>query len=335
MNPTLASISLLLTLIPIASTTPTYVPITRTCATADPSTNLTSTHRWLQLEEPHENDLYNSSIIQSRLALPIHARAPILTIPTYFHIIATDSTSSPDQPNYVGEDQLYMQLDYLNTQYAPFGIVFDLLSITRTTNTAWASNQNDLAMKRALRRGTYSALNVYFQSSLQETSSGLTLLGFCTLPSAGITTATPPDSYVDDGCNILSSTIPGGSYSGYNLGGTTVHEVGHFLGLLHTFMDETCSPTSFGDYVADTPQQRVATMGCPSAAQDSCPESGAPAGWTGAAGQGANPYGPQGYSGLDPKENFMDYSNDVCYRGFTAGQGARAINLFELYREGK
>ena len=30
-------------------------------------------------------------------------------------------------------------------------------------------------------------------------------------------------------------------------------------GLLHTFEGETCSEDDFGDYVADTPQQRIST----------------------------------------------------------------------------
>ena len=133
----------------------------------------------------------------------------------------------------------------------------------------------------------------------------------------------------------MSSTLPGGTYANYNLGGTTVHESGHWLGLLHTFQDESCSAADFGDFVADTPQQRTATSGCPATAADTCPISGAPAGWTGGAGEGGNPYGPAGYSDVDAKENFMDYSSDVCYRRFTVGQGARMINIWGLYREGK
>jgi hypothetical protein len=30
-------------------------------------------------------------------------------------------------------------------------------------------------------------------------------------------------------------TFPNGPYNGYNLGNTVVHEVGHWMGLLHTF----------------------------------------------------------------------------------------------------
>jgi hypothetical protein len=34
-----------------------------------------------------------------------------------------------------------------------------------------------------------------------------------------------------DGCTVQWNTIVGGSYAPYNLGATTVHEVGHWMGL--------------------------------------------------------------------------------------------------------
>ena len=42
----------------------------------------------------------------------------------------------------------------------------------------------------------------------------------------------------------------------------------------------------------------------------------------------------QRYSGIDPMHNYMDYSSDICYTGFSAGQAARMINLWVLYRDG-
>lgn len=55
------------------------------------------------------------------------------------------------------------QLDVLNAQYAPHGVVFNLVGTTRTVNSGWADDRNELAMKRSLRRGDYSTMNVYFQ----------------------------------------------------------------------------------------------------------------------------------------------------------------------------
>ena len=38
-------------------------------------------------------------------------------------------------------------------------------------------------------------------------------------------------------------TFPNGPYNGYNLGNTVVHEVGHWMGLLHTFEVRLLQPT--------------------------------------------------------------------------------------------
>lgn len=89
--------------------------------------------------------------------------------------------------------------------------------------------------------------------------TGSVLLGFCTLPVAGITASSSSSEYVLDGCNVLSSTMPGGTFAEYNLGGSAVHEIGHWNGLLHPFQDNTCSEYDYGDYVADTPQEETAT----------------------------------------------------------------------------
>ena len=198
-------------------------------------------------------------------------------------------------------------------------------------NDTWAANGDDLAMKTALRQGTYSTLNVYFQSDLQTapgSGSASVLLGYCSLPSAGVKTTTPPANYITDGCNILSGTMPGGVVTGYNLGGTAVHEIGHWNGLLHPFVDGTCDSNDLGDYIADTPQESEPTTGCPQG-KDSCPSSG------------YDPNDPtamrtaSGFAGPDPIWNFMDYSTDECYTNFTNGQTARMWNIWVEYRMGR
>jgi hypothetical protein len=138
------------------------------------------------------------------------------------------------------------------------------------------------------------------------------MLGFCTLPDPSINASSPRSTYIKDGCNILAKTMPGGSLVHYNRGGTAVHEIGHWNGLLHTFEGESCSPDNKGDYIADTPQQSKPTDGCP-AQKDSCPD----------------------LPGLDAIHNFMDYSSDECYESFTPDQVKRMRSMWFAMREGK
>lgn len=120
----------------------------------------------------------------------------------------------------------------------------------------------------------------------------------------------------DDGPCVLFSTLPEGSSPDYNLGYTLVHEVGHWLGLYHTYNGRSC--TGNGDLVADTPQESEPSYDCnpndpTSFYKDSCPD----------------------LEGLDPWNNFLDIAYDHCMSEFTLGQAFRMHDNWAAYREGK
>ncbi|MFN6964921.1 MAG: zinc metalloprotease [Pyrinomonadaceae bacterium] len=220
------------------------------------------------------------------------------TINVYFHVI----TNTAGDGN-VSDQQIRDQMQVLNNAYAPWGWAFNLVSTSRTANNTWYTATNgttaERQMKEALRQGTADDLNIY------TNNMGGGLLGWATFPSSY---ASNPKN---DGVVVLYSSLPGGSAAPYNLGDTATHEVGHWMGLYHTFQGG-CSNS--GDLVSDTPAERSPAYGCP-VGRDSC--SG------------------RKYPGLDPIENFMDYTDDACMDQFSAGQDSRMDAQFTTYRFGK
>lgn len=49
----------------------------------------------------------------------------------------------------------------LNNNYNEHGIKFQIAGTSRTVNQTWAQGQNPEDMKRSLRQGSYSDLNIY------------------------------------------------------------------------------------------------------------------------------------------------------------------------------
>ena len=139
-------------------------------------------------------------------------------------------------------------------------------------------------MKKALHQGGWNALNIY-------PSSADVYLGwayFPDLPSRASTSTA--SSSTGSPCRAPRPRTRAGTTSA-----TRRPRGRHWINLHHVFNGGVQQQ---GDYVDDTPPQRIATGGCP-VGQDSCREPG-----------------------VDSIHNYMDYSYDACYNQFTKGQVA-------------
>lgn len=215
------------------------------------------------------------------------------TINVHWHTITNAAGTSGS----LSAGAINSQINVLNNAYAPWGWSFNLASTNTTANNSWFTagpgTNAERAMKQALRVGGAGDLNIY------SSNPGGGLLGWATFPSDYARRSW------DDGVVILYSSLPGGSAAPYNLGDTATHEVGHWMGLYHTFQGG-CNNTN--DSVADTPRERSAAFGCP-VGRNTCNQAG-----------------------NDPITNFMDYTDDSCMFEFTAGQDARMDSQFTTYR---
>ncbi|NMO15955.1 zinc metalloprotease [Pyxidicoccus fallax] len=213
------------------------------------------------------------------------------TVRVAWHVITNGTAGN------VTDAQIAAQMDVLNAAYAGKGFQFTTVSIDRTSNSKWYTmspgSRNETNAKTTLGVNPATTLNIY------TAAPGQGLLGWATFPWSYA------ESSKQHGVVLLYSSLPGGSAAPYNLGDTATHEVGHYLGLYHTFQGGCNNP---GDSVDDTPAEASAAYGCP-AGRDTCSSTGA-----------------------DPIYNFMDYTDDACMNQFTAGQVSRMAWAASTYK---
>jgi hypothetical protein len=207
-----------------------------------------------------------------------------ISIPVAWHVVYR--TRRGNVEGNIPDAWINDQISVLNAAFSGTGFSFFLSSVDRTSSKKWYTGcyNQDNKMKQALNIDPTHNLNIYSC----RPSGGI--LGYAYLPS------TFPESDYRHGVVVLDESLPGGNAAPYNLGDTATHEVGHYLGLEHTFENGCNAP---GDFIADTPPEASSAFGCP-VGRDTC------------AGGGA-----------DPIFNFMDYTDDDCMIEFTSDQASR------------
>ncbi len=217
-----------------------------------------------------------------------------ITIPIQFHIIHNGAAGK------VPIGQIDDQVKVLNDAYKAHGYQFTKAAVKFHDKPEWFlmthKGSVERQAKKALQADPLKNLNFYTANLAGN------LLGWATFPDD---LAGDPEI---DGVVVLHSSLPGGSEVPFNLGDTATHEVGHWLGLYHTFQGG-CTPP--GDEVDDTPAEGSDANGTceDNQSRDTCPAPG-----------------------MDPITNFMDYTVDACMNQFTSGQAARVRQMVGTYR---
>ena len=193
--------------------------------------------------------------------------------------------------------QIQDQIEVLNRDYQATGYSFVLASVDRTDRKSWfgmmPGTGKETHAKAALAIDPARRLNIY------SCEPGQGVLGWAYFPQS------LPEDHSLHGVVIHWASLPGGPLNRYNLGRTATHEVGHYLGLYHTFQNGCEVP---GDEVEDTAYEASPAFGCPTG-RNTCPAPGD-----------------------DPIENYMDYTDDACMTAFTTGQDARMDAMVPVYR---
>ena len=142
----------------------------------------------------------------------------------------------------------------------------------------------------------------YFNMWVMPLTSGL--LGFAQTPDASTLSNIPVvgGGASSDGVVMRPTSFGrvGNVNAPYNLGRTTTHEIGHWLGLVHTSGDGGCS---LDDGCSDTPPTSAQNYGCPTGVV-SCGQA-------------------------SMVENYLDYTDDACMNVFTECQKERMHIVLE------
>ncbi|TFK24291.1 hypothetical protein FA15DRAFT_592691, partial [Coprinopsis marcescibilis] len=218
-------------------------------------------------------------------------------IPVYYHVSYANQTF---QGGYLSNQQVQGAFDLLVSGFQGSRFTFRLEDVQRHSNAMWfdlvnwEDDQINREMKQQTRVGGPRTLNIW------------------TVGQRAIAYAQYPWDYqarrFTDGVTMRWNVFPNNGEE-HLTGKTLIHEVGHWLGLYHTFEGDSC----FGDndFVSDTPAQAQSTnlySGC--GPRDTCPTQ----------------------PGLDPISNYMDYSSDQCLTEFSQGQKDRMWGQYQTFR---
>lgn len=203
----------------------------------------------------------------------------------------------------VGAD---IQIEFVLAKADPNGNPTNGINRVNMCQDYWEADPIDEILKPATIWDPTLYMNMW---SVKFGGSASDLLGYAQFPSNGTATANT-DGVVAGYSYFGSSALASGSFSApYDRGRTMTHEVGHFLGLYHTFQGgcPAVEGNNEGDFCADTPAVASPNGGCP-IGMNSCSTGG-----------------------NDMIQNYMDYTDDTCMNIFTQNQKSRIVAVMNTY----
>ena len=221
-------------------------------------------------------------------------------IPVVFHVIYRS-----DNVGYISNQRIVDQIAVLNEDFAGYlgsgfntTVQFELTEIKYYQNNTAFQDSLAGSYKASIASDESQYLNIFTNDA-----GGGGILGYATLPDGAAGAS-------GDGIVMLHDTIGGrnNGYGSFDEGRTLVHEVGHYLGLQHTFNPTgACESNTYsaGDLVVDTPAQDNADYG---SASSDCGVTSA-------------------------FNNFMNYSYDDYMYTFTSEQTNRMICSLTSYQK--
>lgn len=273
-----------------------------------------------------------------RLTETLDENNVLLQIPVVVHVVHNDLSFSPNpnQSSHISVEQVISQIKVLNEDFrkrintngfnnnpigADIGIEFCLASTDPNglssiginyiynDRKAWkvANLEDDAELKALSYWPSDKYLNIWVTNL--EIKNGF---GYSHYPFGSGLQDFDPD--VDYGAELDGIVIDyrvfgttGAAVYPYNLGRTTTHEVGHWLGLRHIWGDDNCGD----DFVSDTPTDQSPNKDLDCSDSSFC----------------------NGSHVQDMTNNYLDYSPDRCMNIFTNGQKERMIkSLFNSPR---
>ena len=249
----------------------------------------------------------------SRLSLRPQGNEPIIIIPVVVHILYNQTLEN------ISEERVYSQLKVLNETYRRLNA--DTINTPKIFSGLAADCRIEfrLATSDPKRRATSGIVRKYTPVKIWSADDKMKYsaeagddawdatqylnIWICNMGRVAGYSSFPGGPADKDGIVLSTNVVGINTTTGYEMGKTAVHEVGHWLGLRHIWGDAFCGD----DGVDDTPKQNTFTPGCPTGVRKSCSTN----------------------SGGDMYMNYMDLTLDACTNLFTEGQKQKMRASFE------